>query len=325
VRRALGADAMITATKVLEQERGGGVEITALAADGAAAGLPAQPPPVPAETDTDGLRQELAVMHAMLGWLAPALSASNPTLHALVAHGVTPQNIAKLCRSFDAGASASERQRWEAALKRSVPMAQERFSPGARLAFVGPSGVGKTSAVIKLTLHLSQRKAARVGWVSLDQRRLTGTDMLPVYAGVLGVRLEQASNRAELKIALERLAGHDLILIDTPGLNPRRDTDLAELAKTLRLPGVGATLVLGAAGNSAEMLDYCAGYRASLGVQSLWFTKLDECRYLGPLLNVALGAELPLSYLSFGQNVAEDFAAARPDIFASFICTGVTT
>ena len=59
--------------------------------------------------------------------------------------------------------------------------------------------------------------------------------------------------------------------------------------------------------------------------QSLFFTKLDESRYFGPLLHAILTAALPVSYLSLGKNLAGDLEIARPEIFASLLLTGVDT
>ncbi len=62
-----------------------------------------------------------------------------------------------------------------------------------------------------------------------------------------------------------------------------------------------------------------------LDTQSLIFTKSDECRYFGPLVNAALAAALPVSYLSLGENPTGDLVVARPQVFASLLLTGVAT
>jgi flagellar biosynthesis protein FlhF len=157
----------------------------------------------------------------------------------------------------------------------------------------------------------------------MDQPNLNANLGLDTYASILGVRLERAASRAELKIALGRLAECDLVLIDTPASNPRQDDSIAQLVKSLS--GVGdlrAVLLLSAATNSADLIDWIKSYRP-VGIDSLLFTKLDECRYLGPLLNTLLSVTLPLSFITFGQSLAEDLAPAQPELFANLVLTGV--
>ena len=81
-------------------------------------------------------------------------------------------------------------------------------------------------------------------------------------------------------------------------------------------------LLLSAVTNSADLIDWVNNYRP-IGLHSLLFTKLDECRYLGPLLNTALNAAVPLSFITCGPSFAEDLAPAQPEVFASLLFTGV--
>ncbi len=182
--------------------------------------------------------------------------------------------------------------------------------------------MGKTTAIIKLTVFEMQRRNCRVGWINTDQRRLATGDLLGVYAGILGVAYETAENRKELKLALDRLAHCDLVLVDTPGINARKDEEIKELARLFHgLPDVRRCLVMSAVTNGNDMADWVALYR-KIGLDSLFFTKMDECRYLGPLFNTALSCAVPLSYLTLGQNFAGDLAIARPEVFASLLLTG---
>lgn len=326
LRRSLGPDALIAETKNLTKDLGGGVEITALAQDDApeeacgsdAAGMvraPSQP--------IEELREELALLKSMLGWLAPGLGQQDKLIKSLVTHGVTPENISKLLHAMDGGPAVDKGARWRHAMSRLLPVGGAIGASGGPLALIGPSGVGKTSALIKLTLFECRRRQCRVGWVSMDERRLNAADPLMAYSGILGVRFERAATRSELKLALDQLADCNLILIDTPGTNPRDHASIAQLAKSLRgIGGVRSMLLLSAVTNGADLADWVDNYR-TVGLHSLLFTKLDECRYLGPLLNTALNAAVPLSYIAFGQSLAEDLALATPEVFASLLVTGV--
>ena len=323
LRRALGADALITETKNLAVDLGGGVEITALAEgdDGEAQAEMRPRVKTPAEPIAE-LREELALLKSMLGWLAPGLNHQDKFIKSLVGHGVTPENISKLMAATARATGADEQERWQQALHSLLPSARPLRARGARLALVGPSGVGKTSTLIKLSLFETQRRDCQVGWVNMDERRLHGNDMLTTYAGIIGARLERAENRSELKIALERLSDCELVLIDTPATNPRDRDSIAALAKTLHgLADLRSALLLSAISNGADLIDCVESYRP-VGVDTLVFTKLDESRYLGPLLNTALSVGVPVSYITFGPSFSEDLAPAAAQIFASLLLTG---
>ncbi len=326
VRSSLGADALISETKNLAKDLGGGVEITALAAgevdeegDSAVVTSAVKTPRHP----FDELREELALLKTMLGWLAPGLSQQHKIIESLVTHGVTPENISKLLGAMESAPAGSDTERWQHAMMKLLPPAAPLRADHERLALVGPSGVGKTATLIKLTVCESQRRDCRIGWVSMDEGPLSADPTLDTYAGILGVRLERAASRGELKIALGRLADCDLVLIDTPATNPRHRESIVRLAKSFHgLGNMRCVLLLSAVTNSADLVDWVDCYRP-LGLDSLLFTKLDECRYLGPLLNTVLSAALPLSFITFGQSLAEDLAPAQPELFATLLLTGV--
>jgi flagellar biosynthesis protein FlhF len=326
LRRSLGPDALIAETKNLTKDLGGGVEITALAEGETHDETDTiEVPPVvkAASQPVEELREELALLKSMLGWLAPALGQQDKLIKSLVTHGVTPENISKLLHAMENAPAGDAHLRWRHAMATLLPGVSAIGTTAGSLALIGPSGVGKTSALIKLTLFESRRRECRVGWVSMDERRLNAADPLMAYSGILGVRFERAATRGELKLALGQLSDCDLILIDTPGTNPRDAVSIAQLAKSLHgIGGLRSMLLLSAVTNGPDLADWVNNYR-TVGLHSLLFTKLDECRYLGPLLNTALGAAVPLSYITFGQSFAEDLALATPEVFASLLLTGV--
>lgn len=328
VRGSLGADALIKETKNLSKELGGGVEIVALAegplddADEATEEAVVAPQ-VTRFQPMDELRHELAALKSMLSWLAPGLNHQDQIVRALVAHGVAPECIAQLSEAMKQSPGGDERERWYRALAQLIPTGCELSAERDRLALIGPTGAGKTLSLIKLTTDELQRRQRRIGWIGMDQRGLAGVDPLATYAGILGVSYERAADRKSLIESLQRLDDCDLLFIDTPGVNPRDPRSVKSLAKTFHnLAEVRRTLVLSAVTNGADLTDWVAYFRP-VGAQSLLFTKLDECRFFGPLFNTALAAALPVSYLSLGQNLSGDLVVARSQVFASLLLMGV--
>ena len=136
VRTSLGADALIMETKNLSKDLGGGVEITALA-DGPVeeesereikVAEPLKTPSLP----MDELRHELAALKSMLVWLAPGLNHQDKIVKTLVAHGLSPELIAKLTETMSQIPPAGERERWFQAIAQWLRPADK--SPRAAIA-----------------------------------------------------------------------------------------------------------------------------------------------------------------------------------------------
>ena len=321
VRNSLGPDALIIETKNISE--GDGIEITALGEGRAAGKSNDLPPTVPAfiSAPIEEMRDEIAALRSMLSWLAPKIQ-KNDVLKSLVGHGVSPEIMALISEAMREGPGTNDREKMCDALKRLIPSGGQIQDAVDRLALMGPTGVGKTTSLIKLTVFENQRLNRRIGWVNADQRRLSGDDALALYASILGVRYETAENNQELRRSLERLADCDLILVDTPGISPRDEQGVKELGRLLHaIPDLRRALLCSATTNHADMADWVKAY-GPLGFSSLFFTKIDECRHFGPLVNTALGSGYPLSYITLGQNLAGDLEIAKPEVLISLLLTG---
>jgi flagellar biosynthesis protein FlhF len=192
-----------------------------------------------------------------------------------------------------------------------------------RVALVGPAGVGKSSSIIKLTIYEKQRLQRRIGWLSVDQRHITMGDPLALYATILGVRYETAASVKEARRAWQRLADCDLVLIDTPGVAPRNQVGLKDLQALLEKPSnLRKILLIPGSTSMSEMTDWVLSYQ-QLGISSLFFTKLDECRYFGPLINTAIRFRCPVSYVTLGQNLTGDIEIAKGEVLASLLLASI--
>jgi len=87
-------------------------------------------------------------------------------------------------------------------------------------AFVGPTGVGKTTTIAKVAAHAALRHGRTVALVAADTYRIAGVEQIRTYADLLGVPWSMAKTRTELQRALERHRDADLVLLDTAGQNP---------------------------------------------------------------------------------------------------------
>jgi flagellar biosynthesis protein FlhF len=325
VRKSLGPDALILQSRSVASGAGAGVEVTAMNDETDASGGAPRAAAPPAETDgaLKQVQDGIAEVRALLRWILPGV-ARKGVAEKLLDQGLSPEVIARVAREMEGLEAKNDRERIFTALSLLIPCAEE-IQPKAgkqqRLALVGPTGVGKTTAVIKLTVRLLQ-KARRVGWIGLESGRAVGADLLASYCGILDVPYRAAHDQETLARAVEQLSIADFVLVDTPGFNPRDDVRMAELAESLdAVADLQRMLLLGAATDGRDMADWLEVYR-KIGLDSLVFTKLDECRYFGPLVNIAAGAGLPLAYVTGGQDLVNDLQAGRPELLANLILTG---
>ncbi len=175
-----------------------------------------------------------------------------------------------------------------------------------RIALVGPTGVGKTTTLAKIAAACLGGGSPSIALITIDTYRIAAVEQLKVYGEIMRLPVEVVISPAQLDAALDRHADRDLILVDTAGRSPRDSVCIEELAAFLTAErGFEKHLVLSAVTREKELLDTIEQFDR-LGIDRTIFTKLDECRTLGVLLNVQIRNPAPLSFLTNGQRVPED-------------------
>jgi flagellar biosynthesis protein FlhF len=146
----------------------------------------------------------------------------------------------------------------------------------AILAFIGPTGVGKTTTIAKLAANFKFREGKRVALLTADTHRIAAVEQLRMYAEALEVPLHVASTPRQIGEALARCRDMDVVMIDTPGRSQRDERRLAELGELLAAARPDEVhLVLTSTGGQ-KSLQEAVGRFAGLGATHVVFTKLDE-------------------------------------------------
>ncbi|MCA9787814.1 MAG: hypothetical protein KDC10_09490 [Calditrichaeota bacterium] len=187
------------------------------------------------------------------------------------------------------------------------------------LALVGATGSGKTSSLAKLLTSREGFAGRRMGILSLDTRKMAAVDQLRSLARLLSIPLEVVWKAPEIPAAMQRLAGCEVVLVDTPGAGPARRVELEALK--VRLDAVEAQeihLVMHAGLREPDQLALLETYRG-LGASRLLLTRMDECSQTGGILELAERAHMPLSWLGTGPEIPGDLNLARPDRLASWV------
>jgi flagellar biosynthesis protein FlhF len=183
---------------------------------------------------------------------------------------------------------------------------------GGRVAFVGATGVGKTTVLAKLAVRWMLRHGPKeLALVASDTVRIGAQEQMHALGQLLGVPVHVPERFEALPELLTRLQRHRLVLIDTPGTSVRDaqfETRLAVLAACG--PALGPALVLAASTQAGALEETIERFRP-LQPASCVLTKTDEAASLGGALSALIRSRLPVSYVSDGQRVPEDLRPAR--------------
>ena len=186
-------------------------------------------------------------------------------------------------------------------------------------AFVGPTGVGKTTTIAKLAALYQLRYQKKIALITLDTFRIGAIEQLQTYAQILQLPLQVAKDGETLRQAINNCADRDLVLIDTAGRSPQQQADLAELKNFLGAHGeIDCHLVLSATTKDADLMFSIEQFHI-FPVKSYIFTKIDETRDHVVIFNQLWRFQKPLSFMTNGQRVPEDIEVATKGKIANLL------
>lgn len=191
------------------------------------------------------------------------------------------------------------------------------------VAFLGPTGSGKTTALAKLARSLTlQGQSVRL--VTLDARRAGAAGELLAVGEKLGVPVSRVGRRSELDALLEATS-EEVLLVDTPGLSPRDAKRLESLAHVLRSAKERGPLHaywVGSAAASAKSLASASRAFGPLATDGAVLTHLDECEEPVPALEQLLRSRTPIAFLGDGWSLSEPLVVADADRLADLCLRG---
>ncbi len=327
VKAALGSDAMIIATRKIPKNPRQPYSKDMIEVE-AALGKP-ETKPVVNNNDIKSLKDELITIKDMLSiaGLGSGMhniicnqSGSTGLLASLLRSGISEKKaysmVHKACYSME----RDQKQGFEVtSLKKYVIKECVRWIEARNnfkrdnnsgvphvAAFAGPTGVGKTTTIAKLAAHLSLRKKKRVGLISIDNYRIGAFEQLKSYASIMGLYCMQAYSRDDLVCALDRMKTMDIVLVDTAGHSHYDKRRMDELSSVINGDyKINVHLVLSATTDFINMKEAVKAF-SSLKPDSYVFTKIDETKMCGKILDQVSDFKLPVSLVTNGQKVPED-------------------
>ena len=185
-------------------------------------------------------------------------------------------------------------------------------------AFVGPTGVGKTTTIAKIAGHAAIRMNKKVALISTDTTRIGGHEQLARLGELLGIPTYACADVSTLKDLVASLDDCNLVLIDTPGSSPSDLSRLSRLEAVTSAADAKVHLVISATTRSDDITNIVSRFHRFTPT-SVIFTNIDETDSKGPLTADLLRNEVPVSYLTNGQRVPEDLVIPTADDLAGYV------
>ncbi|MEA1997625.1 MAG: flagellar biosynthesis protein FlhF [Gemmatimonadota bacterium] len=191
------------------------------------------------------------------------------------------------------------------------------------IAFAGPTGVGKTTCLAKLATNERFYGGSRVAMITADTYRVASTQQLGTFSEISGIPLEVVHSPRDMKKAIAGHRDKEVIMIDTQGTSQFNARLLRELKAMLEAAEPDEIqLVLSAVAKPKDLVQSIKGFRMGKNIRLL-MTKFDETLTFGSIVSVVHRAGVPLSFISFGQEVPEDIEAANAGKLARLVVRNI--
>ena len=116
---------------------------------------------------------------------------------------------------------------------KTTPGNKDTNSTARIIAFVGPTGVGKTTTIAKLATRAKLVEGKDVAIISADTFRVAAVQQLKTFANIAEIPFEVVYSSNDIKNAVARFAGVNQIFIDTTGRSQRDEKNLGEIGDML--------------------------------------------------------------------------------------------
>lgn len=204
---------------------------------------------------------------------------------------------------------------WKKALSHladSIPIRTTNDAFNGCIAFMGPTGVGKTTSIGKIAAqYVLKYGSDSVVLITTDTYRIAAHEQLRTFGRILNVPVEVVSEYSDLNEVLDKYANYSLILVDTAGMNPRDRNLERQLAMMKRARGYLKKLLVLPCTSQRQVLKTVVDVYSQIQLDGCVLSKLDESASLGEAISVVIEEGLPVMYVADGQRIPDDIEPAR--------------
>ena len=246
-------------------------------------------------------------------------------LHGL---GLSEGLIRQLTASLEAELSIEDA--WKNVLARfadSLPVVGEEYiARGGMIAFVGATGVGKTTTIGKLAArYVLQYGSSGLALVTTDCYRIAAHEQLKTFGRILDVPVRVVDENHNLDEVLLSLRGKRLVLIDTAGMNAGDPEGMQQKQMLASVSVRLKKLLVLSCSSQRQLIEKAWSNYQELDLNACVLTKLDESGSLGDALTLAVEKRLPVAYITDGQKIPDDLIVAqRQDLVSRAVIAAQT-
>lgn len=263
------------------------------------------------------LRRMLETQMAALAWndLTRRAPLATELLRELTEIGFTRDIAARVADALPPGIDFQSARRLAIArLADQLQTTGDRWVDyGGVVAFVGPPGAGKSSALAKVAARWVMRHGNHdLALIGADGERFGAAEEISQLGRLLGASSYVVDGTQQIPAVLARCERARLVLIDTAGAGAR-DTQLATQSQALLAadPRVELAVTLSASMQSGAIEQVMEAVRGETR-RSCVLTHVDESASLGGILSAAIRTNLPIAYVCEGRRIPDDLRVARP-------------
>ncbi|WP_353431997.1 flagellar biosynthesis protein FlhF [Polynucleobacter sp. MWH-UH23A] len=241
----------------------------------------------------------------------------------LLNSGFSPKLVSEIAQNLPENLSTlhllkNAREQVKCMLKTSK--AFDIFDRGGVFAFIGPTGVGKTTTVAKIAARCVLRYGRnQVALLTTDTYRIGAQEQLKTFAKILGLSVTAVRDSEDLATKIRDFSNRKIILLDTAGVS-QRDALMVEQShllehgssKARRILVMSSTTDLRTQEEVINLHNQAMQNTNGEKLDSVIITKIDEAAHLAPVIDSVIRHDLSILFVSNGQRVPEDLS--QPDV-----------
>ncbi len=184
---------------------------------------------------------------------------------------------------------------------------------------VGPTGVGKTTTIAKIAADCMLKDNKKVAFITTDTFRIAAIEQLKTYAKILGAPVEVCYSFSEFEQARNKYMDYDVVFVDTAGRNFRNKKYVEDLNNLIHFSNDMDTFLVLSLTSKMEDMEEIYNQFSTIAISKFIFTKVDETKNYGAMVNLVANSGVGVAYLTNGQNVPDDIVVASPSLIANTI------